>query len=40
MGETFEVYGFGEHISLDASLAIKAAMNELSIKDIKNSLKN
>jgi UDP-N-acetylmuramate--alanine ligase len=40
MGETFEVYGFGEHIALDASLAIKAAMNELSIKEIKENLKN
>jgi UDP-N-acetylmuramate--alanine ligase len=39
MGETFEVYGFGEHIVLDASLAIKAAMNELSIKEIKKNLK-
>jgi UDP-N-acetylmuramate--alanine ligase len=40
MNETFEVYGFGHHIALDASLAIKAAMNELSIKEIKENLKN
>lgn len=40
MNEAFEVYGFGEHIALDASLAIKAAMNELSIEEIKENLKN
>jgi len=40
MNETFEVYGFGEHIALDASLAIKAALNELSLKEIKENLKN
>jgi UDP-N-acetylmuramate--alanine ligase len=40
MNETFEVYGFGEHIALDASLAIKAALNELSLDEIKNNLKN
>lgn len=36
----FSVWGFGEHIALDASLAILAAMNELGIDDIKENLKN
>jgi len=40
MNEIFEVYGFGEHIALDASLAIKSALNELSIEEIKDNLKN
>jgi len=40
MNETFEVYGFGEHIVLDASLAIKAALNELPLEEIKENLKN
>jgi len=40
MNESFKVYGFGEHIALDASLAIKAALNELSLREIKNNLKN
>ena len=39
LGEKFEVYGFGEHIVLDASLAIKAALNELDIEEIKQNLK-
>ena len=40
MNETFEVYGFGEHIAIDASLAIKSALNELSLEEIKKNLKN
>ena len=40
LNETFEVYGFGEHIAIDASLAIKAALNELSIQEIKTNLQN
>jgi UDP-N-acetylmuramate--alanine ligase len=40
MNETFEVYGFGEHIALDASLAIKSALNEVSLEEIKKNLKN
>jgi UDP-N-acetylmuramate--alanine ligase len=39
LNETFEVYGFGEHIVLDTALAIKAAMNEMDIKEIKKNLK-
>lgn len=35
----FSVWGFGEHIALDASLAILAALNELGIDDIKENLK-
>ncbi|WP_200762460.1 UDP-N-acetylmuramate--L-alanine ligase [Nitrosophilus alvini] len=35
----FEVWGFGEHIALDASLAILAAMNELGLDEIKENLK-
>ena len=38
--ETFEVYGFGEHIALDTALAIKAALNEITIEKIKTNLKN
>ena len=40
LGESFEVYGFGEHIALDASLAIKATLNELSLYEIKENIKN
>jgi len=40
LGESFEVYGFGEHIALDASLAIKASLNELSLSQIKENIKN
>ncbi len=36
----FSVWGFGEHIALDASLAILAAMNEMGIEDIRENLKN
>ena len=36
----FEVWGFGPHIALDASLAILAAMNEIGLDEIKENLKN
>lgn len=36
----FDVWGFGEHIALDASLAILAAMNELGLDEIKENIKN
>ncbi len=35
----FSVWGFGEHIALDASLAILAAMNEIGIDEIRENLK-
>ena len=35
---TFNVWGFGEHIVLDASLAILAAMESMSLQDIKANL--
>lgn len=35
---TFEVWGFGFHIALDASLAILAALNELDIETIRTNL--
>ncbi len=38
LGE-FEVYGFGFHIALDASLAILAALNEISLPAIKQNIK-
>jgi UDP-N-acetylmuramate--alanine ligase len=38
LGE-FSVWGFGEHIALDASLAILAALNELGVDDIRQNLK-
>lgn len=38
LGE-FSVWGFGEHIALDASLAILAAMNELEVGEIRENLK-
>lgn len=38
LGE-FAVWGFGEHIALDASLAILAAMNELEVGEIRENLK-
>lgn len=37
---TFEVWGFGYHIAIDAALAILAAMNELSLVEIKKNLLN
>ncbi len=36
----FEVWGFGEHIALDASLAILAALNEIGLDEIKANIKN
>jgi len=36
----FEVYGFGEHIAIDASLAILAALQELPLEQVKQNLKN
>jgi len=38
LGE-FSVWGFGEHIALDASLAILAALDELSVSEIRENLK-
>ncbi|GGD41791.1 UDP-N-acetylmuramate--L-alanine ligase [Malaciobacter pacificus] len=35
---TFEVWGFGYHIAVDASLAILAALNELDIETIRKNL--
>jgi len=35
----FSVWGFGEHIALDASLAILAAANEMGIEEIRENLK-
>ncbi len=37
---SFEVFGFGYHIAIDASLAILAATNELSIEQIRKNLLN
>lgn len=34
----FEVWGFGHHIALDASLAILAALNEIGLDEIKANL--
>ncbi|BCD60580.1 MULTISPECIES: UDP-N-acetylmuramate--L-alanine ligase [unclassified Nitratiruptor] len=36
----FEVWGFGKHIAIDASLAILAAMRELGLDEIKKNLQN
>lgn len=36
----FEVWGFGKHTALNASLAILASLNELSVERIKENLKN
>lgn len=36
----FEVWGFGYHIALDASLAILAALNELDIETIRKNITN
>ncbi|MFV0480370.1 MAG: UDP-N-acetylmuramate--L-alanine ligase [Campylobacteraceae bacterium] len=36
----FEVWGIGFHMALDASLAILAALNELSLEEIRIKLKN
>jgi len=37
---SFEVWGFGEHIALDASLAILAGLNEIGLEDISENIKN
>jgi UDP-N-acetylmuramate--alanine ligase len=34
----FEVWGFGDHIALDASLAILAALNEIGLETIRKNL--
>ena len=36
----FEVWGFGYHIAINTSLAIMAALNEISLEEIKTNLKN
>ena len=36
----FEVWGFGYHIAINTSLAIMAALNEISLEEIKKNLKN
>ena len=36
----FEAFGMGEHIAIDASLAILAAMHETPLKDIRENLLN
>ncbi len=36
----FEVWGFGRHIALDASLAILAAMREMGLDEIRTNLRN
>lgn len=36
----FEVWGFGYHIAIDASLAILAALNELDVETIRENLKS
>lgn len=38
LGE-FEVWGFGDHIALDASLAILAALNEMEVGQIRENLR-
>lgn len=35
----FSVWGFGEHIALDASLAILAALNEKNVEEIRQNIK-
>ena len=37
---SFEVWGFGHHIAVDASLAILASLNELGIEHIRSNLNN
>jgi UDP-N-acetylmuramate--alanine ligase len=37
---TFEVWGFGEHIAIDASLAILAALNEIGLEEISEKIKD
>ncbi len=36
----FEVWGIGEHIAVDASLAILASLNELDLESVREKLKN
>jgi UDP-N-acetylmuramate--alanine ligase len=36
----FEVWGFGQHIAIDASLAILAALNEIGLEEIGEKIKN
>ncbi|CAD7287544.1 UDP-N-acetylmuramate--L-alanine ligase [Campylobacter majalis] len=36
----FEAYGMGEHIAIDASLAILAALDELPLKQVRQNLAN
>jgi UDP-N-acetylmuramate--alanine ligase len=36
----FEVWGFGHHIAVDASLAILAALNEIGLEEISEKIKN
>lgn len=36
----FDVWGFGEHIALDASLAILAALEEMDIEEIRTNIRN
>ena len=38
LGE-FEVWGFGDHIALDAALAILAALNEMEVGQIRENLR-
>ncbi|AXH13315.1 UDP-N-acetylmuramate--L-alanine ligase [Halarcobacter bivalviorum] len=37
---SFEVWGFGYHIAIDASLAILAALNEIDIEQIRKNISN
>jgi len=37
---SFEVWGFGYHIAIDTSLAIMAALNELSLDEVRKNLEN
>jgi UDP-N-acetylmuramate--alanine ligase len=39
-GREFEVYGFGEHLILDAMLAIEAASEFLNLEEIAKNIKN
>jgi len=36
----FDVWGFGQHIAVDAALAILASVDVMNIEDIRNNLKN
>ena len=36
----FEVWGFGEHIAIDASLAILAAIQQMGLEEIKQNIQN